>query len=245
MEFDILYRPVHTMARVRLEAGEAIVAESGAMMGMSHNVDIATTTGGLRKGIGRMLFGGETLFRNTFTARGAPGEVWLAQTLPGDMVVLDTAEHPWFIQSTSYVASEPGVDIETKVGGFKSFFAGEGLFVLRTTGRGRVLVGAFGALERIDVDGSFIVDTGHLVAWADSSSLRYRITKAASGWIASFLSGEGFVCQFEGKGTVWMQTRHPAEFGRAIARFMPPREQAAAGGKFGRLADVAGNILGG
>jgi len=221
MNIDIMYRPAHTLARVSLAAGETVIAEAGAMVGMSHNVDIKTTAGGLKKGIKR-LFGGETFFRNEFTARGAEAEVLLAPALCGDMTVLD-ASTPWFIQSSSYIAGSPSVDLNTKVGGFKTFFGGEGLFVLRASGAGQVLVGAFGALERVDISGSLIIDTGHLVAWQDSPSLSYRVTKAGTGWIASFLSGEGLVCEFNGTGTVWMQTRNPSEYGTVVGRLLPPR----------------------
>jgi uncharacterized protein (AIM24 family) len=34
-QFDIGYRPAHSLARVSLAPGESIVAESGAMVGMS------------------------------------------------------------------------------------------------------------------------------------------------------------------------------------------------------------------
>ncbi len=224
MHIDIQYKPAHSLARVSLAAGESIEAESGAMVGMTHNVQMTTSAGGALKGFKR-LFGGESFFRNQFTADGGPGEVLLAPSLCGDMTVLELADSPWFIQSTSYVAGSTTVDLDTKLGGFKTFFAGEGLFVLKAAGTGQVVVGAFGALERIDVDGSIVIDTGHLVAWQDRFSLRYRVTKASKGWIASYLSGEGLVCVFEGTGTVWIQTRNPAEYGRTIGALLPARSR--------------------
>ena len=82
MEFDIRYRPAHTLARVTLQVGETIVAESGAMVGMSPNMDMKTSAGGLKKGLKR-LFGGESFFRNEFSPQGGPGEVLLAPALCG------------------------------------------------------------------------------------------------------------------------------------------------------------------
>jgi uncharacterized protein (AIM24 family) len=38
MQVNILYRPAHTMAQVWLAPNELIVAEFGAMVGMSPNV---------------------------------------------------------------------------------------------------------------------------------------------------------------------------------------------------------------
>ncbi len=222
MDIQLHNRPAQALAEVNLLPGESLIAESGAMVAMTPSLTVQPGAGGIMKGIKR-LFGGESFFRNTFHAAHAPGQVLLAPPLPGDLMVLDAGGPGWFLQSSAYVASEPGVQIETKLGGFKTFFAGDGLFVLRAGGTGSVIVGAYGALERIDVDGTFVVDTGHLVAW--QTDLPFRIGKAASGWIASFLSGEGLVCEFAGKGTLWIQSRNPAEYGSALGRLLPTRGQ--------------------
>jgi len=221
MQVEIGYRPAHSMARVMLQPNEAVVAESGAMVGMSTNVHMQTQSGGLMKGLKRM-FGGESFFRNTFTAQGAAGEVLLAQSLPGDMVTLDMTPNGYFIQSSSYVASTPNVNIETKVGGFRSFFAGEGVFILKATaeGPGQCLVGAFGGIQELVCDGNLVIDTGHLVCW--DSTLEYSVGKSGAGWIASFLSGEGLVCHFRGQGRIWIQTRNPSEYGTTVGRMLPP-----------------------
>jgi uncharacterized protein (TIGR00266 family) len=221
MQVDIGYRPAHAMARVSLQPNEQIVAESGAMVGMSTNVAMQTQSGGLMKGLKRM-FGGESFFRNTFTAQNGPGEVLLASSLPGDMALLDMTPNGYFIQSSSYVAGTPNVNIETKVGGFKTFFAGEGVFVLKATaqGPGQVLVGAFGGIQELQCDGNIVIDTGHLVCW--DATLEYSVGKSGSGWIASFLSGEGLVCHFKGQGRIWIQTRNPGEYGRAVGSMLPP-----------------------
>lgn len=221
MQIDLLHQPSQSLARVALAPGESLTAESGAMVGMTPNVQLRTGSGGLLKGLKR-LFGGESFFRNTFTAEGAPGEVYVAATLPGDLAVLDVGPRSYFLQNSAYVASSASVDVDTKVGGFRTFFSGEGLFVLKTSGQGQLIAGAFGAIEQVDVRGEFIVDTGHLVAWEDT--LQFQLDKAADGWIASWLSGEGLVCRFTGTGTVWIQTRNPSEYGQELGHRLPPRE---------------------
>ncbi len=226
MNVEVLHKPAGAMARIQLNPQESIVAESGAMVGMSPNVDMQTQSGGLKKGIKR-LFGGESFFRNTFTASQTPGEVLLAHTLPGDIETIPLSGQPGdndvHIQSTSYIASTPNVEINTKVGGFKSFFAGEGIFVLKATvsDPGALVVGAFGGIQQMICDGNLIIDTGHLVAW--DAHLKYKIKKSSKSIIGSFLSGEGLVCQFEGKGRIWIQTRHPGEYGKWIGPQLPPR----------------------
>ncbi|MRG96426.1 TIGR00266 family protein [Polyangium spumosum] len=222
MQVNLLYRPSQALAQCWLQNGESVVAESGAMVGMSTNVQMQTQSGGLMKGLKR-LFGGESFFRNTFTAQGGQGEVLFATPLCGDMAVLEAGHKQWCIQNSAYVASSPSVDVKTKTGGFKGMFSGAGLFLLETSGMGQVVIGTFGALEQVQVDGSMVIDTGHLAAW--ESTLQYKVGKSGSGWIASFLSGEGLVCHFEGQGTVYLQSRNAAEYGSTIGALLPPRQQ--------------------
>lgn len=222
-QFEIGYRPAYSLARVALQPGESIIAEAGAMVGMSPNVQMQTQAqGGLFGGIKRM-FGGESFFRNTFTAQGGPGEVLLAQALCGDMVALPMTPHGYFIQSSAYVASTADVQIETKVGGFKGFFSGAGVFILHATSQhpGQVLLGAFGGLQELHCTDSLVIDTGHLVAW--DATLEYTVGKSGSGWIASWLSGEGLVCHFRGQGRIWIQTRNASEYGQTVGAMLPPR----------------------
>ncbi len=236
MEIDIQYRPVNSLATVRLEAGEEFVAEPGAMVGMSTNVEMETGMSGsqhdggggllstITSAASRMLTG-ESFFQNTFRAERGTGELHLAHTLTGDMVATEVPDRGLMIQSASYIASHPAVELNTKLGGFKTMFAGEGIFLMRASSHepgAEVVLGAFGGIEKMQVDGSLVIDTGHLVAW--EAQLDYSTERATSGFIGSMLSGEGLVCHFQGEGDVWLQTRHPGEFGRKIGRRLPPKE---------------------
>ena len=220
MQVDLLYKPSQTLGRCILGPGETLMAESGAMVGYSDGVSMRTHAGGMLKAIGRM-FGGESIFRNDFTAGPLGGEVLVAPSLRGDLIELSVGQTQWFLRHGAYVASSAGVDVTTQ-GSLRGIFSGAGLFLLTTRGTGQLIVGAFGALEEVHVDGEFIVDTGHIVAW--ESSLDYSIGKAASGWIASYFSGEGLVCEFRGRGRLFMQTRNPEEYGTTVGRLLPSRE---------------------
>ncbi len=223
MHVEILYRPAHALARVQLAPHEAVTAESGALVGMSPNLRMETQSGGLLRGVKR-LFGGESFFRNTFTAPGERAELLLAHALCGDMRVLELTQAGFLLQSSAFVASTPNVAVETEVGGLKSFFSGAGLFVLRATAPspGLLLLGAFGGIEELYCDGSMIIDTGHLVAW--DATLDYSLGKSGSGWLTSWLSGEGLVCHFEGHGRIWIQSRSAAAYGRELGSLLPPRK---------------------
>ena len=99
-------------------------------------------------------------------------------------------------------------------------FSGEGLFWLKMEGHGKALINAFGAIYPVEVDGEYIVDTGHIVAFDDS--LDFSLSKAGKSWMSSLLGGEGIVCRFKGKGTVWCQSHSPSGFGHAIGQLLEP-----------------------
>src|SRR5262245_4209389 len=152
MKIDIQYRPAYSLAIVDLAAGESVQAESGAMVSMSGNVTIETAMkGGLLGAVKRKVLGGESLFANTYTAQGAPGQITLAPSLPGDVQTLSLQGGTMFIQSGSYLAGSTSIDLDTQWGGARSFFGSEGLFLLRASGHGDVILSSYGAIHKVDI----------------------------------------------------------------------------------------------
>lgn len=225
MQIDIQYRPANAAARVVLQPGETVTAEGGAMISMSPNVTIETTTiqrgkGGVLAGIKRLV-AGENFFLNHFTAQRQSGEIWLSSGMPGDMVVRQLDGLALIIQSGSFVASEQGVSIDASFQGIgKALFSGESMFWLRASGTGQIVLNSFGAIYPIHVDGEYIVDTGHIVAYEET--LEFNIVKAGKSLIGSFLGGEGLVCKFRGTGTVWCQSHNDKGFGETIGPMLKP-----------------------
>ncbi len=211
MRHEIAYRPTFAQLRVSLDRGEAVRAESGAMLGHTRGIDIETGMGGgFLQSLKRSVLGGESFFLNRFVAR-EPGSVTFAPRLPGDVIARDLGTEPLFVQSSSFLAGTPEVELDTKFGGFRTFFAGEGLFLLRLTGPGSAFLSSFGAIDEVPLRSGeqFVVDTGHVVAF--ESSTRYSVRRVG-GLASTVLSGEGLVVEFEGPGTVWTQSRSPDAF---------------------------------
>jgi uncharacterized protein (TIGR00266 family) len=212
MNVDIRYSPSFALGVITLPPGGEVKAEAGAMTSMSGGLEIETKAqGGMFKGLKRSLLGGESFFINTFRAP-AGGELTVTPTLPGDIVHMPVdGSVALMVQSGSWLASESGVDVDTKWGGGKTFFSGEGLFLLRCSGAGDMLVSSYGAIERRTLEHGDVlkVDTGHIVAFQEG--IGYQVEKVGN-WKSTFLSGEGLVATFTGPGTLWMQTRSPDDF---------------------------------
>jgi len=225
MNINIELGPGCSVARVALNPGEQITSEGGAMISMSGDINIETTThkkgqGGIMKALKRMLTG-ENFFLNHFTAGGQGGELLLATTLPGDMMTYELQGEELIVQGGSFVACEPNIEIDLSWQGFKSIISKESIFWLNLNGTGKVIINSFGAIYPIEVDGEYIVDTGHIVAFP--KNMNFTVTKAGKSWMSSILGGEGFVCKFTGKGTVWVQSHNSNSFGSTIGPHLRER----------------------
>lgn len=211
METKILYKPSYSMAQVALSPGEKIKTEAGAMVSMSEGISMETEMkGGLLKALSRSLLGGESFFINTYKAPGSGGKMDLSAPLPGDMFVLDL-DKPMLIQSGSYVASEMSIEINTKWGGVKTFFASEGLFLLRASGTGQIILSSFGAIHEMNLKAGekYTIDSGHFVAFDENVGFDVR---AIGGLKSTFFSGEGLVVDVTGPGKVLLQSRSTDSF---------------------------------
>lgn len=229
-KYEVLHQPAFSLAVVQLQAEQSIQAEAGAMVSMSANIELQSQMKGGFLGALKRAAGGESAFVSTFTARGGPGEVTFAPGAPGDIAAIELSNQSFFVQSSSYLAGDSTLVVDTKWGGAKSFFGGEGLFVLLVQGQGLLLVSSFGAIHRKQLQPGerYVVDTGHLVAWEGST--QYTLRKAAAGFFRSMVSGEGIVAEFSGPGELLIQTRNIAALAGLLKPFFPT--QSGSGGGF-------------
>jgi len=227
--YEVLHQPSFSLAVLQLAPEQSIQAEAGAMVSMSANIELQSQMKGGLFGALKRAAGGESAFISTFTARGGPGEVTLAPGSPGDIAAVELSGQPFFVQSSSYLAGDSSLTVDTKWGGAKSFFAGEGLFVLMVQGQGLLLVSSFGAIHRklLQPGERYVVDTGHLVAWEGST--QYTLRKAASGLFRSMMSGEGIVAEFTGPGELLIQTRNLAALAGLLKPFFPSQGGGSGG----------------
>ena len=228
MRHQILHNPDFGVIQIQFDQpGEQVISESGAMVARDTAIDMKTNLqGGLGGALKRKLLGGESLFQNTFTCT-APGQtLWIAPAPEGaiECITLQPGQE-MFLQSGAYLASTPGITLDTKWQGAKGFFSG-GLFLLRAHGQGFLWFSAYGGLHTVDIGQSYsgyICDNTHMVAF--TQGLQYNVTKLG-GLKSLFLSGEGLVCQFQGQGRLWMQTRNPGSLAAFLHPFRPVQSRS-------------------
>lgn len=203
------------MLKVSLEPGEEVVAEPGAMVLYRGAVLIDTgARGGIAAALLRSVFGGESLFLNTFKAE-SESEIWLAPSLPGDIHYLPLNGNGYVVQQGSYLAHHGNTEVAIAWRGFRGLLTEGELIWLRVSGYGGVWVTAFGGIECISVAAGekVIVDNFHFVAMDEGA--RYHIR--TFGGIKSFLlGGEGIVVEVQGPANLWLQTRHIASLANEL-----------------------------
>ena len=207
MDAQVKFAPAFATLFVTLQPGDSIVAESDAMASMSPHLEIHTHfNGGFLNAILRKVFGGETLFINEFVCPvgGPPAELVLTQPTPGDVTRIDLKGNTLCLQPGAFLACGRGVTMTLGWAGFTSWINGEGLFRLQVSGQGPVWIGGYGGVIKRPVDGSYVIDSGHLLAYEPTVSLNFRLP---GGIFSSFFGGEGFVTEMRGQGEVYMQSR--------------------------------------
>lgn len=231
MQQMIKYEPSFSMLQLTLAPGEVVIAEAGAMVARSSNLqmEVKLNAGknagffGKLKAIFiallRKLIGGETFFVNHFSSPQG-GFVWLAPALSGGIKHIPLQGTSMLFSAGSYLASAGDVDLKMRWGGLRAILSKEGAFFVEASGNGEAWVTSYGAIEEVYCNGSYIVDNGHIVGF--DSALTFNIKSAGGGLLGFLASGEGLVCEFQGQGRILIQTRNTGSLVSWLTPMLPP-----------------------
>ncbi len=209
-----------------LAAGESVICQKGAMVWMSENMHMETSTeSGLGKLVSRAL-SGESIFHNTYTAQGGSGMIAFGASKPGNILEFDiTPSTPVVGQKGSFLASEPTVNFETffqkKLGA--GLFGGEGFILQKFTGNGKLFVEIDGSVVQYTLEEgqSMLVDTGYLAAMDATCSISIEQVKGIGN---ALFGGEGlFNTKVTGPGRIWLQTMPISQFAGSIVPYIPTK----------------------
>ena len=230
MDYEIKYKPSYSMLVVKLESNETVTAEAGAMTYMEPNIDVNTRKRekSLLGSLGLAILGRQSFFVNDYTAKNTPGEVAFVSAPVGDIETLEVKPNQgYIIQSASYIASTQKVDLDIKWQGFTKGLFGQGLFMIKVSGEGKLFINTFGAIDKhtLEAGKSLIVDNFHLVAFSDTCD--YNVRKFG-GLKSTILGGEGLVTEIRGPGDVYIQTKNLREFVEWLWTLLGPRVKSRA-----------------
>jgi uncharacterized protein (TIGR00266 family) len=241
---------------IELDPNETVVAEAGAMMYMTDQIEMNTIFGdGSRQSESQGLLGrvldagkrivtGESLFMTAFTHMGSGKKrVAFASPYPGKIIPLDLSVYDGKVicQKDSFLCAAKGVSIgiefNKKIGA--GLFGGEGFIMQKLEGDGLAFIHASGTVSQINlnVGESLKVDTGCLVGF--TKTINYDI-EFVKGIKSMFFGGEG-ICfaRVTGPGAVWVQSLPFSRLaGRVLAGATGARkEEGSILGNLGNLLD--------
>lgn len=205
-----------------LENGEQMITEKGSMVWMSPNMHMETHGGGLGKMFAR-AFSGESMFQNTYTAKGA-GMIAFGSSFPGQIKPITIAPgQEMILQKSAFLASEACVELSIH---FRKnlgvgFFGGEGFIMQRLSGNGIAFVEIDGELVEYDLKPGqqIVVDTGNVAGFTPGVEMDIQ---QVPGIKNKLLGGEGlFNTVLTGPGRVWLQTMPICNVAASIRPYIP------------------------
>lgn len=222
MNYEIKGLPLPVVI-CNLGAEESLKCEKGAMSWMTPNMEMKTSGGGIGKMFSK-AFSGESMFQNTYTAKGGSGMIAFASSFPGEILAVNiTPDKPFIAQKSAFLAGESGVELsihfQKKLGA--GFFGGEGFIMQKFSGNGVVFLEIDGSLVTYELEAgqSMLVDTGYLAAMENTVSMDIESVKGVGNAI---LGGEGlFNTKLTGPGKIWLQTMPASAVAGAVRPFLP------------------------
>lgn len=208
----------------KLQKGETMKDESGAMAFMSSDVKMETNTGGgLLKGLGRAL-SGDTLFLNFYTAESDNQQIGFSSCFPGKIIPIELDGSNSIIgQKNAFLASETDVNIDMyfrkNLG--TGLFGGEGFILQKFTGTGMLFLEIDGEVLEYDLQPGekLVLDQGHLAAMEESVEFDIQRVKGVKNVL---FGGEGlFLSTLTGPGKIWIQTMPISRLAGAIIPYIP------------------------
>ena len=207
MQYEIKCAPFPVVV-CKLEQGEAMTTESGAMAWMTPGIEMKTVGGSVGKAIGR-LFSGESLFLNVYTAQQPGREIAFSSSFPGKIFPIEiNPGNSFIVQKSGFLAATSGVELSIayKKKLSASFFGGEGFIMQQIKGNGLVFLEIDGYCKEYDLAAgqSIVVDTGYLAAMSESCTMDIQPVTGAKN---IFFGGEGlFHTHITGPGKVYIQS---------------------------------------
>ena len=231
MNFTIENNSQFPFVEIALDKGEKAYIQRGGMVYHSPSVKLNTKLnakgsglGKLVKAVGRSMVSGESTFITEATSEVDGGVLALAPNVPGQVMALEIGDHQYRLNDGAFLALDGSAFYTMERESFgRALFGGQGgFFVMTTEGEGTLLVNAFGAIKKIELqDQEMTIDNAHVVAW--SKELTYDI-HLENGFLQSVGTGEGVVNTFRGTGEIYVQSLNVETFAKVLGTYISTRE---------------------
>lgn len=194
---------------ISLKEGEELCVVPGKIQAMSDVSMITQFVSGVLESVKRFFFYGPSCFNNRIRAEKEGGWVLLEETMPGQVEGVNlTSGESIKIRRDRLIAFSPSIQLETVFEGPAGLFQGTGIAMLKATLKADGLQGKIyfhsdeGIVKKIEVlpGAKVTIDNDSILGYTQGleSSLQ------TNGVKSFFFGGEGILCDFYGKGTIYV-----------------------------------------
>lgn len=213
---------VMPVLKIKLNKGEKLYAQTGAMKWMDNNINMETQMKGGVFGALKRSISGEGMFIVNFTCSEDNSELAFGHSFPGTIIPVDMARGTLICQRRAFLCAYDSVQydiyLQKRLGA--GFFGGEGFIMQKLSGEGYAFIELDGeCIEKELKAGEKIrVETGAVGAFEETVDFNIERLK---GFKNMFLGGEGiFITTLTGPGKVWLQTMAIQSMAGEIRRYI-------------------------
>lgn len=209
MEFSISRHSNGSMATCNFHDKEALTVAASCIISYPGSALITPLTYSQEKLLGTQLPGfatfapGRNILLETvlFPSGSLQNKIRISPHFPGEIVEFELDDNSLFIQASNFLACTNGITLTPQ---FHDFFDSQEFFpTLRASGKGLVLVAAYGSLSPSEIAESAVMSIHSLVCWDDQINIQGYFPPKKIFPIASV--GQSAVI-ISGKGNFWTQS---------------------------------------
>lgn len=203
MEYNVTSTPGSAL-EINLRKGESVIAEKGVFL-YGNGLFEFHKEYEIRQGRSWLaaILGSKSMSYNKFASIDNVSLVFAPEDNAEIVAIPITNTNAVFIEADSHLARYGEITLELKSNGVKNALL-DG-WKLRAEGVGLLFIKGYGSIKEVALtEGmSFVADEEALLAYTEGVVLK----PISGGWKSFLLSGEGFLLQVSGSGTLWLQTK--------------------------------------
>ncbi|MCL4398592.1 MAG: TIGR00266 family protein [Candidatus Parvarchaeota archaeon] len=192
--------------QAEINSGESVLCEAGHLIFKSPDATVETKTGGLKGAFSHLLAGSDVFLLKL----NGPGVIGFSGFLPGRILEISLNETGILAEFNSFLCMDSSITYSTKFAGiWKGLLGGEGLFLEKFSGNGKIFLHGHGQVIEISLGEGESIDAeaGHVLAF--EANMQYSINRigGVKTMILGGLEGEGlFFARITGPGKVWLHS---------------------------------------
>ncbi len=164
------------------------------------------------------LLANHSIITSQVSAAKLPGKLYISPSITGEIKhFYIQINKPLVFQTAAFLACGNGI----KLGEYHPSTRRD-LSLLIASGNGDLWLSACGKIQELLASGSLAIASGYILAFEGSLKYEMKAEEGLSfqGVQTGIMGGKGTVCDFQERGRVWIQSRHPYAWLNVLAPYI-------------------------